>query len=121
MQAPVMSPSELALIAVLVACLIATLMVFMAFVLLFRHWIKAFMNGAPVSIFAILGMLLRGNPRSTLIDAFIQLSHRGSPATIKDVELAYIDNRHRIRNSHDLVGFVEERLDNDATASGNGK
>ena len=112
-----MSANELALIAVLVACLIATLMVAAAFVLVFRHWIKAFMNGAPISIFEILGMVLRGNPRSTLVDAYIQLNHRGSPATIKDVELAYIENRHRVRNSHDLVDFVEKRLDDQAAAA----
>jgi uncharacterized protein YqfA (UPF0365 family) len=106
----VMSSKELILIAVTMASLIALLAFFFTFMLLGRHWIKAFMSGAPVSVFALIGMLLRGNPRALLVDAYIQLSHRGSPATIADVELVYIDKRHRVRNAHDLVSFVEERL-----------
>jgi uncharacterized protein YqfA (UPF0365 family) len=104
------SSNELLLIAVTLASLIILLFAFSVFFLVGRHWIKAFMSGAPISVFAVIGMLLRGNPRGLLVDAYIQLNHRGSPATIADVELAYIANRHRVRTSHDLVSFVEERL-----------
>ena len=109
-----MSSKELILIAITMASLFVLLFVFFVFMLLGRHWIKAFMSGAPVSVFALIGMLLRGNPRALLVDAYIQLTHRGSPATIADVELAYIEQRHRVRNSHDLVSFVEERLAGEA-------
>jgi uncharacterized protein YqfA (UPF0365 family) len=105
-----MGPNELLLVAVLVVSLFVLLVGFAAFAMLGRHWIKALMSGAPVSVFSILGMVLRGNPRSLLVDAYIQLNHRGSPARIADVEVAYIANRHRVRNSHDLVSLVEEQL-----------
>jgi uncharacterized protein YqfA (UPF0365 family) len=113
-----MSSKELILIVMTMASLLALLFVFFVFMLLGRHWVKAFMSGAPVSVFALIGMLLRGHPRALLVDAYIQLNHRGSPATIADVELAYLDKRHRVRNSHDLVSFVEERLAAEAAQSG---
>jgi uncharacterized protein YqfA (UPF0365 family) len=113
-----MSSKELILIALTMASLILLLVVFFVFVLLGRHWIKAFMSGAPVSVFDLIGMTLRGHPRVLLVDAYIQLRHRGSPATIADVELTYIDKRHRIHNSRDLVSFVEERLAAEAPGSG---
>ncbi|HEX6960389.1 MAG TPA: hypothetical protein VF175_00870, partial [Lacipirellula sp.] len=60
---------------------------------------KALTSGAPVSVHTLLGMVFRGTPRSLAVDAYIQLQHRGSPATMKDVELAYLANHHRILNS----------------------
>jgi uncharacterized protein YqfA (UPF0365 family) len=113
-----MNEKQLVLLACVVALFIVLIAVFTSFLLLGRHWIKAFMSGAPVSLFAVIGMLLRGNPRALLVDAYIQLNHRGSPATIADVELAYIANRHRVRTSHDLVSFVEERLAAQASEAG---
>jgi uncharacterized protein YqfA (UPF0365 family) len=105
------------LLAIVVAGLIVLLFSFGFFLLLFRHWVKALMSGAPVSIMTLLGMVLRGTPRSLAVEAYIQLKHRGSAATMKDVELAYLANRHRIDNSHDLVDRVERTL---AHAEANG-
>jgi hypothetical protein len=73
----------------------------------FRPWVRALMSGAPVSILSILTMRLRGTPAPLLIDAYIQLRHRGSTATLADVEKQYIANRQRVRNVGDLIDFVE--------------
>src|SRR5688572_9824386 len=113
-----MNEKQLVFLACVLAAFVVLLAVLTIFLLLGRHWIKAMMSGTPVSLFALIGMLLRGNPRSLLVDAYIQLNHRGSPATIADVELAYIANRHRVRTSHDLVSFVEERLAAQASEAG---
>jgi hypothetical protein len=107
---PEMEPTQLGLIVIVIASLIVLFLAFVFFLLLGRTWIKALMSGAPVSVFSLLGMLLRGTPRSLAVDAYIQLNHRGSPATIQDVELQYIANRHRVRNARDLVALVEEKL-----------
>jgi uncharacterized protein YqfA (UPF0365 family) len=103
-----MSGNEIALLVVALTVVVFAFILFLLFMLLGRSWIKAITSGAPVSIFMLMGMLLRGTPRRLVVDAYIQLHHRGSPATIQDVELRYIANRHRIRSSGDLVDFVEQ-------------
>jgi hypothetical protein len=41
-------------------------------------------------------------------DAYVELVHRGSHATLGTIERVYLANRSRIRNPRDLVAFVDE-------------
>jgi hypothetical protein len=50
---------------------------------------------------------MRGTPVGLLLDAYIQLRHRGATVSISDVEKQYLANRRRIQNVRDLVDFVE--------------
>jgi uncharacterized protein YqfA (UPF0365 family) len=80
-----------------------------------RPWLRAAASGAPVSIFSVLGMRLRGNPPILLVDAYVALRRAGVNASIADVEGAYIDHRTRVRTHDDLVELVKS-----AVASKNG-
>lgn len=73
-------------------------------------WLKAITSGVPVSIFAILGMRLRGTPPALVIDALVQLRMRGVETTVREVETQYLAHQHRIRAPFDLVDVVEANL-----------
>jgi len=86
---------------------VGLILIFGLGLLFVRPWVRAFMSGAPIPIMSLLGMRLRGTPVRLLTDAYIQLRHRGSTATLADVEKLYIANRHRVRKAGDLIDFVE--------------
>jgi uncharacterized protein YqfA (UPF0365 family) len=95
---------------VIVAVVWVTILALMAcfFLAFVRPWIRSAMSGSPISMITILAMRLRGSPVKMLLDAYIQLRHRGSTASIADVEKQYLANRSRIRNARDLIDFVEQ-------------
>jgi len=84
------------------------LVVAFVFFLVLRPWLRAFLHGAPVSVFHILGMRLRGNPPTLLIDAYIALKRADLAITIGDVENAFVDGRNRVLTSDDLVELVNK-------------
>jgi uncharacterized protein YqfA (UPF0365 family) len=84
---------------------------------LFRPWVRAAASGAPISVLSILGMRLRGNPVTLLVDAFTVLKHSGIDVSIADVELAYIKQRTRVRTADDLVGLIKENAESRSTES----
>ncbi len=88
---------------------LAILLLVMAavFVLLARPWIRALTHGTPVSIIQIVGMRLRGNPPSLLVDAYITLKRAEITITMGEVENAYIDAGNRISTSGDLVELLK--------------
>ena len=93
-----------------VIALVGVGLVFFFWLALFAPWVRSFTSGAPVSIASILGMRLRKTPPKLIIDAYVQLRHRNSAATLADVEKQYLANRHRVRNVGDLVDFVEQNV-----------
>lgn len=78
--------------------------------LILRPWVKATLAGAPVSIFHIIGMRLRGTPPGLIIDALVQLRMRGTETTVREVETQYLAHQQRIRAAFDLVDAVEANL-----------
>jgi uncharacterized protein YqfA (UPF0365 family) len=84
------------------------LVVAFAFVLVLRPWLRAFLHGAPVSIFHIVAMRLRGNPPWLLIDAYIALRRADLGVTIGDIENAFVGGRNRVLTSEDLVELVKK-------------
>ncbi|MEY4176987.1 MAG: hypothetical protein RLY70_561 [Planctomycetota bacterium] len=75
-----------------------------------KPWLRAFLHGLPVSLFQILGMRLRGNPPSVMIDAYIQLRRAGEEVTLTELEHTYIDSRSRIFTGAELVNVFEARF-----------
>jgi len=78
------------------------------FVLLVRPWMRAFMSGAPISLFDVVGMRLRGNPVTLLIDTYLMLKWKQIPATIAEVERCYMENRNIEPSSEELMRLVAE-------------
>jgi uncharacterized protein YqfA (UPF0365 family) len=83
------------------------LLVLTFFAAIARPWIRAAASGAPISIFSILGMRLRGSSPTLVIDAYIALKRAGVAADIYVVEGTYIDHRTRIRSRDDLIELVK--------------
>jgi uncharacterized protein YqfA (UPF0365 family) len=99
--------TELIIIVVFVWAPMLAVMVYF-FLAIARPWIRSAVSGIPISMTTILAMRLRGSPVAMLLDACIELRHRGSTASIADVEKQYLANRSRIRNARDLVDLVEQ-------------
>lgn len=74
-----------------------------------RIWVRALVNGTPVSFLRILAMRLRGSPPGLLVDAYVALSRDGSPATLDDVEKAFLDSGNRMLSSGELADVVKGR------------
>lgn len=104
-----MDRSQLLLFVASGISMLALLLVMGMFLLLSRHWFRAYLHGAPVMLTQILGMRLRGNPPALLVDAFIILCCAGDKVTIGDVENTYVVNRARILGPDDLVEQVRNR------------
>lgn len=81
------------------------------FVLLVRPWMRAFMSGAPISLFDVVGMRLRGNPVTLLVDTYLTLRWKQIPATIAEVERCYMENRNRVTTAEDLEELVARQQD----------
>jgi len=89
------------------------LVVVALYVLLFQPWLRAIMHGLSVTMLQIVGMRLRGNSPSLLIDACVSLRRKGASITIVDVENVYIDHKSRISTSDDLARWVKKNVDQD--------
>jgi uncharacterized protein YqfA (UPF0365 family) len=85
-----------------------SLMAFAFFVL--HPWIRAYFASCPVSLFAVLGMRLRGTPPHLLVDALITLKMRGHEVGMEQIETCYLANRAMIHDFNTLVELVEKEL-----------
>ena len=74
-----------------------------------RPWLKLKTSSGQGSILYIVGMRLRGNPPSLIIDAYLSLLHSGEQVNLREVESCYIVNRSRITDTHDLVDALHKR------------
>lgn len=88
-------------------------LVFLAFVVGFAllfvaPWLRAFLHGTPVSLIHIVGMRLRGNPVSLLVDAYISLQRAQVYISLPQLENTYIDHRHRVTTSLELIDIVRQ-------------
>ncbi|MEQ1904167.1 MAG: hypothetical protein ABL888_08295 [Pirellulaceae bacterium] len=98
-------PNVILWLAVSVAGLIFVALL-TVFVIFFRPWLKTFLHGRPVTLITLIGMRLRGAPMGLITDAYVELAHSGSRATIADIERAYHANPSKIRSSSDLAAIV---------------
>ncbi|MFM7070855.1 MAG: flotillin-like FloA family protein [Planctomycetota bacterium] len=106
-----MDTTPLAFVPVVLALIALMFFTSLALVVwVIKPWLRAFMHGVPVSLFHILGMRLRGNPPTILIDAYIKLHRAGDEVTLAELEHTYIDSRSRILSDLDLVEVFESRF-----------
>lgn len=105
-----MDDTQLLWLIVAVVAVLFCSMVTGVFVVLARHWVRALMSGAPVSLLSILAMRMRGNPPGLLIDAYGTLLRAGVNTTISEVEKMFLDNKTRVRTSNDLVALVKSKM-----------
>ena len=68
-----------------------------------RPWLRARLSCGEVSLATIIGMCLRGNSPTFLIDAYLELLHSGRKTNIHVVESCYIANKKRIDDSRGCV------------------
>jgi hypothetical protein len=80
---------------------------------LFAPWVRCFLCGAPLSLFNLLGMRLRGSPVGLLIDTHIGLiqgpvMHNEEYMTFKmnEIEAKYLANRHKVHTMQDLTSLL---------------
>ena len=76
------------------------------FVSVILPWGRAFMSGAPVGMFSIIGMRMRGCPPPFLVDAYCALVHSGHDVTIQQVESCYISRKHEI-SENNIGAFID--------------
>lgn len=101
-----------ALLVVMGLCVLITVGSLAVFLLGFRVWLRAFLNGGRVSVIDILGMRLRGNPPGLLVDALLVLQHRGVEASLPDVESTYLAHTGMPLSPIELAELVQQRLEN---------
>ena len=94
------------------------------FLTMLLPWKRAFMSGAKVTLFSIVGMHMRGCPPAFLVDAYCALAHAGHDITIQQVESCYIANKHKVSENNvdaflDMVkDFAEKHpADPDSTSA----
>ena len=85
---------------ILGAMLTFTLMRMAVFLTMLLPWKRAFMSGAKVTLFSIVGMHMRGCPPGFLVDAYCALVHSGHDITIGQVESCYIANKHKVSENN---------------------
>jgi len=75
---------------------------------LFRHWLRCFMAGCPVSFVSILGMKLRGSSADLITQTYITLRHRETPVSLAEIETIYLAHKHHIIDLPTLINKVEQ-------------
>ena len=93
----------LAIITIFISLILAI------FIVLLLPWLRAFLQGSPVSLPHIVAMRLRGTPPTLVIEAYATLKRSGMSTTAANIEKKYLDNKHRIFTSQDLVALVIQK------------
>ncbi len=79
------------ILAVLLAIAAAVLLVTaLSVALFFRHWLRALLSGAPVSLMSLIGMRLRRSNIDAILKARILAAHNGVDAPVGKLEQAYL-------------------------------
>ncbi len=107
------SPGPIVVLLFLVFFLIIMLVAALSLAIIFRPWLRAFLSGAPISVFQLLGMRLRGVPASLVVDAVITLVHRGHSEISRlcaQAESTYLAQRGLIQSPEQLADMVEKQL-----------
>ena len=77
----------LPVVIVVLLVLLALLLIFMSF---FRHWMRAFLSGAPISLFQLLGMSMRKVNPAKVLPHGIAATQSGHPIGWVELERAYL-------------------------------
>jgi uncharacterized protein YqfA (UPF0365 family) len=73
----------------MVVCLLFILTLFVGFLMTFlKSWVQAFMSGAQVSMFDLLGMSFRKIKILTIVDCRIMSVQAGFPVSVNELQIA---------------------------------
>ena len=78
------------IVAFLVILLFILLLFFVAFMTYFKPWLQAYMSGAQVSLFDLLGMSFRKIKISTIVDCRIMSVQAGFPVSVNELQSGYL-------------------------------
>jgi uncharacterized protein YqfA (UPF0365 family) len=94
----VLADASTVVIVVVLAFVVVSLGVTIAFLFLARHWLRALVSGDPVPLTSIVGMLLRKMPIGRVLQAHVRLRQAGIDVPTEALE------------SHVLAGGDVERV-----------
>jgi len=95
-------------VAVLAVIGIVLLMILLSF---FSVWLKALLSGAPVSLFTLVAMRLRGVPYSLVVDARITAVKAGIELSSNDLESHYLAGGNIIHTVQALINAMKAGID----------
>lgn len=86
-----------------VALGIAAFVIFIVVMSFFSVWLRAWLAGAPVSMFNLVAMRLRQVPYGVMVDARIRATKAGIQLSIDDIEAQYLAGGNVIACVHALI------------------
>lgn len=92
------------LIAVIGVFAIYVIIRLIAYSFVAKHCVKVLACGGKITAGQIIGMYLRGNPPSLIVDAYVVLIHSNIQITINELESLYIANKTLV---HDVPSLIE--------------
>ncbi len=93
---------------ILVIIALVAFFVVLAFV---NTWLKALLAGAPVSMFTLIAMRLRGVPYGMIVDSRIMAVKAGLDLTINQLEEHYLAEGHLIPTIQALIAAEKAEMD----------
>lgn len=94
------------ILAIAAVAALAFLVILVLFFSVVRIWIQGLLSGVPVSILDVIGMRLRRSPPDLIVRTAIVLRHRGQPASLVDIEAAYLGFGSGVTSPDELADLV---------------
>lgn len=83
-------PKVIMIVVVAGVAIVFALLAFMAMMMLFKPWLQGFLSGAPIPIFALIGMRLRRIDVSAVMRSLILAKQSGVELSHLDLQRAYL-------------------------------
>ncbi len=96
---------------VIVAVAIVAFVALVVVVSFVNTWLKALLAGAPVSMFTLVAMRLRGVPYGMIVDSRIMAVKAGLDLTINQLEEHYLAEGHLIQTIQALIASEKAGMD----------
>ena len=94
-----------------VILVIIALVAFFVVLAFFKTWLNALLAGAPVSMFTLIAMRLRGVPYGMIVDSRIMAVKAGLDLTINQLEEHYLAEGHLIPTIQALIAAEKAEMD----------
>ncbi len=104
-----MAGQQNAMIAIGVVLVFGMLVACFFAVKILRPWLKAVLNGAPVTAVHIVGMRLRSSPVDLLVDTYVKLRAQGYHGIdLSAVEQCYLAEGRAMMDAEELIRLVHK-------------
>ena len=97
-----------------IGIIVVAVVAFAAFIVVVSFvntWLKALLAGAPVSMFTLVAMRLRGVPYGMIVDSRIMAVKAGLDLTINQLEEHYLAEGHLIQTIQALIASEKAGMD----------